>query len=81
VRIGLAPLQGGPIDALALARVRRMRASGVADMPTRVTVHRTVDDRAWPGVQGLRRPGFGQLFRQYVDIDAAPPMRSVCRMG
>jgi hypothetical protein len=40
-------------------------------MPHKYQVHRIVTDLTQPWLQGYKRPPFGNMFWQYVDIDNA----------
>ncbi|MBA4342362.1 MAG: bicyclomycin resistance protein [Methylibium sp.] len=54
-----------------LALLREAQKLTTAYMPQKYMVHRIVTDLTQPWLQGYKRPPFGNVFWQYVDIDNA----------
>jgi ABC-type transport system substrate-binding protein len=62
-------MQALPDGPERLAAVGEANKLLTAYMPQRYTVHRVINDLAYPWVVGFRRPAFGNQWWHFVDID------------
>ncbi len=54
-----------------LALLREAQKINLAYMPQKYVVHRIINDLTQPWLIGFKRPIFGNVFWQYVDIDTS----------
>ncbi|WP_349741375.1 ABC transporter substrate-binding protein [Roseateles cavernae] len=55
-----------------LALLREAQKINLAYMPQKYVVHRIINDLTQPWLIGFKRPIFGNVFWQYVDVDMSP---------